>query len=675
MVNTRPQIKFLIAAFTAVFTLSGVQAQTGTGYFNQATNLFKEKNYFEASVVFEKYLATEKNSRPRSTPFAIEKKVKGKANLDPHQEAVYQLAESYRMINDYQKAEKYYKEAVGFSENSYPAARYWYAVTLRANQKYPEALIQINAFLEKHTQMDDLLIGADREMEDLKFIQLQSERVNDQFVLQEVMGKEPSFGYALAQRSGDTVVFTAVVSQKAKPGETVYMNTLFESKDTENPLLGSVQLGIPMGTGVHDGMSSFSHDGKTMFFTRWTKNNNQTISAIYMSHQKDNGWTQPVKAPDPLNLEGSNSAQPFLTADGRYLLFSSDREGGIGGYDLWLALLDSNYEVIQVRNMGNVINSAGDEEAPYFHNKTRTLVYSSNGRIGMGGFDLFYARGNFSLNGWEKPLNAGAPLNSSKDDLYYVGTDEDNVWNTGWVSSDRSSECCLALFSVKENNAQYINGTVIDCKTLKPLANVDLTVTDLRHPDRILGKYKADTAGRYVFLLHNSAHFKISAVRETYDPASKDYNLKVHPGTDSLLNETICLNAIGYPKKEVDQLLKALERSSHIGNFAYKKAKLNNYTLENLDSLAKILRSYPDLVIQVEGYTDGIGGVKYNLALAQRRVDACIRYLLSKGVTRKQLEGKAMGECCPIAPETIDGKDSPAGREINRRVEYKVIRH
>ena len=202
-----------------------------------------------------------------------------------------------------------------------------------------------------------------------------------------------------------------------------------------------------------------------------------------------------------------------------------------------------------------------------------------------------------------------------------------------------------------------------------------MTVTDLRHPDRILGKYKADTAGRYVFLLHNSAHLKSVRSGKTYDPASKDYNLKVHPGTDSLMNETICLNAIGYPKKEVDQLLKSLERSSHIGNFAYKKAKLNNYTLENLDSLAKILRYYPDLVIQVEGYTDGIGGVKYNLALAQRRVDACIRYLLSKGVTRKQLEGKAMGECCPIAPETIDGKDSPAGREINRRVEYKVIRH
>ncbi len=197
-----------------------VQAQNGSGYFNQAENLFKEKNYYEASVVFEKYLATEKHSRPRSTPFAIEKKVKGKTNLDPHQEAVYHLAESYRMINDYQKAEKYYKESIGFSEKAYPDARYWYAVTLRANQKYAEALVQITAFLEKHTQMDELLIAADRELEDLKFIQLQSERVNDMFVLEEMKGKDSASGYALVQRADDTVVFTTVMPEKSNEGIT-----------------------------------------------------------------------------------------------------------------------------------------------------------------------------------------------------------------------------------------------------------------------------------------------------------------------------------------------------------------------------------------------------------------------------------------------------------------------
>jgi len=322
-----------------------------------------------------------------------------------------------------------------------------------------------------------------------------------------------------------------------------------------------------------------------------------------------------------------------------------------------------------------VINSTGDEEAPYLHEKPRTLVFSSNGRVGMGGFDIFYARGNFNMNGWEKPVNAGAPLNSSKDDLYYVSTDEDDVWNTGWVSSDRASECCLALFSVKENNSQYVTGTVLDCKTREPLSNVVLTVTDLRHPGRVLGKYNADTAGRYAIELHNSAHFKISAERMEYEPAGLDYNLQTHPGKDSLTNETICMNPVVYPEKELKQLLKSLEQSSHVGNFAYKEAGLNKYTLDKLDSLADVLKKYPNIVIQVEGYTDGIGGVKYNLGLARKRVNACTRYLRLKGVPANQLKGKAMGKCCPVAPETIDGKDNPAGREMNRRVEYKVISH
>jgi outer membrane protein OmpA-like peptidoglycan-associated protein len=121
--------------------------------------------------------------------------------------------------------------------------------------------------------------------------------------------------------------------------------------------------------------------------------------------------------------------------------------------------------------------------------------------------------------------------------------------------------------------------------------------------------------------------------------------------------------------------MKALTRSSRLGNFGYKKAILNDSAHDNLDSLAVILRKFPNMVILVEGYTDAIGGVKYNLGLAQKRVNATIRYLLSIGVSPKQLQGRAMGKCCPIAPETIDGKDNPAGREINRRVEYKVLKH
>jgi OmpA-OmpF porin, OOP family len=666
--------KFLLTACMAVMGFALSYAQTGGGYYNQAENLFKAKDYYEASQVYEKYLATERNSRPHSTPFAIEKKVKDKANVDPHEEAVYNLATSYRMINDYQKAEKYYKESIGFSDKSYPDARYWYAVTLRANKEYSEALTQINAFLEKHTQMDDLLMSADRELESLKFIQQESERVNDQFILSEMKGTTPAANYAMTQRNSDTVVFTSITEEKSKDGKVSYMNTLFESPYSENPLTAANPMNIPSEAGMHDGMASFTADGKAMLFTRWTKKNNQTNSAIYLSRQTGRGWSEPVKASNPINVDGSNSAQPYLTSDGHYIIFSSNREGGLGGYDLWAASLDSNLEPIEVRNLGNIINTTGDEEAPYFHDKTRTLVFSSNGRVGMGGFDIYYAQGNFNLSSWEKPANAGAPLNSTKDDIYYVATDEENLWNTGWISSDRSSECCLALFSVKENNAQYVNGTVIDCETHQPLTNAMLTVTDLRHPDRTLGKYKADTSGRYAIELHNSAHFRVSATRSGYEPGSLDYNLAVLKSKDSMVDQVICLKAVRKPENEIQPLLNALERSSRVGNFAYKKAILSDSAHDNLDSLAQILKKHPNMVIQIEGYTDGIGGVRYNLALAQRRVDACIRYLVNQGVSSSQIVGKAMGKCCPIAPDTIDGKDNPEGRALNRRVEYQMIK-
>ncbi len=649
-----------------------VPAQRYTGYYNQAEKLFSTRNYYEAAQVYEKYLATEKNSRPRSQPFAIEKKVKGKANLDPHEEAVYHLAESYRMIHDYPKAEKYYKEATGFSPKAYPASVYWYAVTLRANRKYPEASQQLSLFLEKHTQLDDLLMGADREMENLKFIQSQSENVINRFTLVPYAGAGNKSAYALTLKNNDSVAFTMVSEEANGKGQPQYVTALYESGPGNDPMGRPVKIPMDVQPGENNGMATYSRDGKHLFFTRWSRINGKTQSAIYASHLTDTGWSQPVKGPAALNPEGSNNAQPDLAADSRYLIFSSDRPGGFGGYDLWYAMLDSNLDVIQVKNLGNVINTPGDEQAPYFHDKSRTLVFSTNGRVGMGGFDLFYVRGNINLSGWEKPENAGAPLNSSRDDLYYVSTDDENIWNTGWMSSDRSSECCLALFQVNENNARYVRGRVTDCKSGKPLADALLTVTDIRHPDRQLARLQSDAEGKYTFELHNTAHIRIRADKGGYEQKNTDYDLQEITGKDSLNNEPICMKGLGDPQKELEELLRSLTRSSRVGNFGYKKSVLSDSAHDNLDSLAILMAKNPQLVIQVEGYTDGIGGKAYNIRLAQKRVDACIQYLVKRGVSPDRLVGKPMGACCPIVPETINGKDNAAGRAINRRVEYRV---
>ncbi len=597
-----------------------VPAQRYTGYYNQAEKLFSTRNYYEAAQVYEKYLATEKNSRPRSQPFAIEKKVKGKANLDPHEEAVYHLAESYRMIHDYPKAEKYYKEATGFSPKAYPASVYWYAVTLRANRKYPEASQQLSLFLEKHTQLDDLLMGADREMENLKFIQSQSENVINRFTLVPYAGAGNKSAYALTLKNNDSVAFTMVSEEANGKGQPQYVTALYESGPGNDPMGRPVKIPMDVQPGENNGMATYSRDGKHLFFTRWSRINGKTQSAIYASHLTDTGWSQPVKGPAALNPEGSNNAQPDLAADSRYLIFSSDRPGGFGSC----------------------------------------------------GFDLFYVRGNINLSGWEKPENAGAPLNSSRDDLYYVSTDDENIWNTGWMSSDRSSECCLALFQVNENNARYVRGRVTDCKSGKPLADALLTVTDIRHPDRQLARLQSDAEGKYTFELHNTAHIRIRADKGGYEQKNTDYDLQEITGKDSLNNEPICMKGLGDPQKELEELLRSLTRSSRVGNFGYKKSVLSDSAHDNLDSLAILMAKNPQLVIQVEGYTDGIGGKAYNIRLAQKRVDACIQYLVKRGVSPDRLVGKPMGACCPIVPETINGKDNAAGRAINRRVEYRV---
>ena len=85
------------------------------------------------------------------------------------------------------------------------------------------------------------------------------------------------------------------------------------------------------------------------------------------------------------------------------------------------------------------------------------------------------------------------------------------------------------------------------------------------------------------------------------------------------------------------------------------------------------MNKYPTARIQVLGFTDGKGSEEFNLRLAQARVDICIAYLVKQGIGRDRLVGKAMGECCPIEPETINGKDNPKGRARNRRVEYKLL--
>ena len=279
------------------------------------------------------------------------------------------------------------------------------------------------------------------------------------------------------------------------------------------------------------------------------------------------------------------------------------------------------------------------------------------------------------MNRWSKPVNPGSPINSTKDDLYYIGTDQDNLWNTGWLSSDRSSNCCLAIFSVKENLQRMVIGKVVDCKSGVSIVNAVLTVTDPQHKNKSLGIYKTDSLGQYEFGLKNISKYQVHIQKDGYHSQESLYRIHVEVGKDTSKNDPLCLTAYleTREEKEVKGVLYELSKAYNLGNFEYKKATLTSETNTNLDSLASLMQAHPAIVVQIGGYTDGIRGVDYNLRLAQARVNTCIRYLVKKGINAARLKGKAFGKCCPIAPETINGKDNPAGREKNRRVEFTLL--
>lgn len=206
---------------------------------------------------------------------------------------------------------------------------------------------------------------------------------------------------------------------------------------------------IPQGAGIHQGVASLSPGGSTLFLTRWSIVGGKKTSAIYTSKKLDSGWSTPVLMDSLVNTRGYNAQQPFVMPDGKTLLFASDKPGGSGGFDLWYAVLDTNGKPEKVMNLGNTINTINDEQAPFYHEASGTLVFSCNGRVGMGGFDFFYSKG--TIGAWGEPVNFGYPVNSIKDDIYFTSPDSGkNILENVWLSSDRSAECCLELFTLSK---------------------------------------------------------------------------------------------------------------------------------------------------------------------------------------------------------------------------------
>ncbi|BAV08702.1 Outer membrane protein OmpA [Filimonas lacunae] len=517
--------KYFLLAAVCCGVMNATQAQFVTNYKKAADDYYAKGDYNSAATYYEKYIGAKPGAKDGYDPYIIQKQGSSGSSTD-RSDIFYRIGESYRNLTYYSSAEPAYKQVVDKGAAKYPLARYWYAVCLRADGKYQEAQQQLEQFIADYSADDVYKKQAKQELENCKFIQQQLASGSKTSVqkLDSGVNKEGA-SYAAAWVNDNTLSYTST--------RGTYTNHIYVA---DAGLLSFN--GLDKG---QQGAAAFSADGKQIYFTAWDAKagEGKKITAIYTAKKAGNAWGQPVLMSNTVNDPSYSSRQPFVTADGKYLLFASDRPGGMGKFDIWYVLLNANGTTGKAVNAGNVINTVEDEEAPFYHQASGKLIFASNGRTGMGGFDLYESKGTPEAK-WEAVVNLGAPINSVKDDIYLISKQDKELLAEAMISSDRSSACCLELFAVskpievivKEPVKEEPPVVVAPQETPKPQVVVEDNKALLQHVLFELNSSELDEAGQaqlkeVAVYLQNHPDVKVEIGAHTDATGTKELNLKL----------------------------------------------------------------------------------------------------------------------------------------------------
>ena len=663
--------RILLVLFLASYGLAN--AQFVVNYKRVADTYFENKDYYAASTFYKKALKITGDSTLAVLPYGAERKTtKDDRVVEDYEGSIYNLAESSRLYREFAEAEKYYAVAITFTNTRYRKAQFYYAECLRANKKFNAAIDAFQAFVRKNPN-DPLVKDADKEISSCKFA-IEEMRFPRMVQIRKIADNVNGLGSNYAPvKLGNDFYFTSSrpvsvagrkdfmktdagevqVSTKANP----FINNLYTTKSD----LGVADISVRMidmnlPKSVEIAAASFTPDGNKVYFTFWREREKY---AIYTANKVDNRWSDPMPVGLEINSKDFNSCQPFVTNDGKFLLFSSDRSGGYGKFDLWYCAIREDGTLGQAVNLGPAINTEDDERAPSYNSITQKLLFSTDGRVGLGGLDFFESTGDFIT--WSAPKNMGYPFNSSKDDLYFTPADESG--SRGYISSDRESSCCLEVFEVKREFLN-ISGILTDCKTKLPMAGASVTFTNAEAEKKIT----TGADGKYVFRVDSKRPVKLLFAKDNYFSITKNYAYEELAKADTLIYKDYCLSPfkLGIPI--------ALDNVY----YEFNSAELTEPSKKVLDFLIPIMEDNPEMEIELGSHTDNIGTDEYNLDLSNKRAKSCVDYLVSKGIAEARMTSKGYGESMPIAPNEIGKgrkkKDNPDGRAKNRRTEFKVTK-
>ena len=563
-----------------------------------------------------------------------------------------QLADTYYNMFNTTEAATWYAKA---TESNQDAETYFrYAQMLKANGKYEEANKQMAKFAA--LAPNDQRAKAYKE--------------NPNYV-PKLMSKE----------SGYTASSLPVSSDKSEFGAVMYGNDLYftTARNTarknygwnEEPFLdiytatlgdgGNFSEATPiteLNSQYHDGPVTITKDGNTIYFSSDSfreklfekdKENKLKLGRnnLYTATKSGDKWGN-IK-PLPFNSKEYSLSNPSISRDGKTLYFSSNMPGSLGGVDIWKVAVNGDGSFGAPENLGSKVNSEGNESFPFIADDNKTLYYSSAGKQGLGGLDVY----KVDLSNGSEAVNMGKPINSEKDDFAFTFNKEKN---RGFFSTNRNGND--DIFGATPICGVDVMTIVSNAKTGAILADAKVSILDSKK--NVISTETTNSKGEVNFRVECDKDYTIQASKDGFEGNS--FPVGKSKGPEAKIEAKL---------QPIDVIVTETEIILNPIYFEYDKSNITQEGAFELDKLVQVMKNNSNMVIFAKSHTDNRGSDVYNLSLSERRAKSTIQYVLSKGIEASRIEGKGFGES-ELKVQCTECTEEQHAQ--NRRSEFMIVK-
>lgn len=576
-------------------------------------------------------------------------------------EAYYRLGLVYFNAKQYPLAIQTFEDGVKRTTDVRKQKIFWFDMGEAYHLKgdYEKAIAVLTLFVNNETQNKPRIDYATTLLRSAEFAaQNKNKRTAyNQRTLSDTVNRFLMQYFPVLTADEQQLIFTRRVGNDPNDDEDIVVSLKGENGQWLEP----VSISKNITSKLNEGTCTISADGRKLIFTSCSGRDGIGSCDLYESKKVGADWSTPKNLGTNVNSLAWES-QPALSADGRTLYFVSDRRNGLGRRDIWYSTQDEKGNWTKAVNIGKPINSAYDEISPFIHANNQTLFFASNGLPGFGGYDIFFSEKDSTT--WTNPKNLGAPINTNEDQfsLFITADGKRGYYAHEETMPNGQSPSKIVEFSIPaenqiRNRSNYVKGIVSDAKTNQPLsASIELidlsrnTTTALVQSDSITGEY--------LMVLTQGADYALYINKKGYLFKSMNFNYSDINDFDPIVVDV--------------KLSKALAGSSAVLNnifFDVDKYELKPLSYPELNKVVRFLNENVTLKVEIGGHTDSTGSALYNQQLSEKRATAVYHYLMSKGIGQNRLIAKGYGSAEPIS-----SNETEAGRLLNRRIEFKIVR-